>query len=273
MSASADRFGHGVSYRFTVAKRHKVAEHDTPGKRRHRGKPDVDGEPRLADTAGTDDRHRVVFLEKREHVVQLSFASDESVGFDGQFLGTSDPTPQRAIVDDQVLAEHHVDGLGAYPLELMLTHGACLDVAKERGNRRGCNDLIAVGDVHDPGGTTDGSAVVVSARRLRFAHMNTDAHLEPIAVFPVCLLQVPLNGDRTVDRIDRRTKDRPQAISGVFEDHAIVVGDSGREDLVVVSEGPPHVVGLGLPTSRARFDIGEQECENARRQLCTVLGS
>jgi hypothetical protein len=123
--------------------------------------------------------------------------------------------------------------------------------------------LPAMPNRHDARGPVNRRAEVVAVAFLRDAGVQPAAHPEREAAVGGNRAHPPLQFERRGDRLGGIVERGVQPVAGHLHEVAAVRGDDRVTELVVARQRVGHPRGLGLPQSRAAFDVREEEGHGA----------
>jgi hypothetical protein len=146
-------------------------------------------------------------------------------------------------------------------------------VGHQFGRRPGQQDLPALPERPQPGGAVERLAVVVAVAQLGLAGMQGGPGREGEPTRPGARAERPLQGQGRGGRVARPHEHRHRrvALASGLDEPPAVGADGPGDQLLVLGQGGAHHRPVPLPQRRRPLDVGQQEGEDAIRELVTVV--
>ena len=140
-------------------------------------------------------------------------------------------------------------------------------LAYEVGSRLRAQHLPGVRDAHQPRGSVERWAEVVTVALFRLAGVHPNPDRERTRLAPLLTFDRALRLDRRDYRLGRIREHCVHPIARHLDDEAAVPLDRAAQDRVVTRQRLSHRVAMLLPQTRRTLQIREQEGDRPRRQL------
>ena len=227
-------------------------------------------QPRLACSPGSGQRDQAVLVEQIQDLAQFVGPTDEARQLRRQVIVGAFHRAQTWELSDERWVTDLVDSFRfSQPAEAVSAQVDDFDLRWksspqqiDRGLRE--HELVAVGRRRQPSTAVDGGAEIVTVANRRRTGVQADTHLEGEA--GSWFHERELDVERCLDSLGSRLESRREAVTSGAEDVAMVPIDDRADSPIVFGQRFGHRFGDLIPERGRSFDVGEQECDIARRR-------